>query len=64
MSYGLKYYLQAILDAETGFLDVPRGTPWKKIFPKLTKKVEPHYDEEQNVVYEDDEDGKTITTLL
>jgi hypothetical protein len=36
----------------------------KKLFPNLSEKVEPHTDEDQRVVYEEDEGGKTITTLL
>lgn len=36
----------------------------KKIFPNLSEKVEAHFDKEQQVVYEDDENGKTVTTIL
>ena len=64
MSEGLKHYIKAILDAETGFLEVPRGTSAEKKFPKFDEKVEPHIDEEQGVVYEVDEKCNTVTTLL
>ena len=66
------------IDAVYGLAGIPRETmeeyqrvkkslgsfSVKKIFPKLGEKVEPHTDENQRVVYEEDEHGKTVTTLL
>ena len=57
MNEGLKYYIKAILDAETGFLEVPRGTSAEKKFPKFDEKVEPHIDEEQGVEYDNNGDA-------
>ena len=62
MSEGLKYYIDALFGPERP--SVPHGTSAKKIFPKLDERVEPHIDEEQKVGYEEDEKGKTVTTLL